>query len=141
MENFAYLLAQAADVTLEGITVADITLPDAPLIYVNMGFLNMCGYSQDEILGKNCRFLQGEDTDKKNIQGMSEAIKNGERFAKTILNYKKDGTPFWNYLSLSPIFEPGTTKLRYYVGIQSDVTAMKMATEHLSTLAKQLLGG
>ncbi|GLI69548.1 hypothetical protein VaNZ11_014099 [Volvox africanus] len=102
--------------------VADATLPDCPLVYASEGFYAMTGYGPDEVLGHNCRFLQGEGTDPKEVQKIREAIKKGEACSVRLLNYRKDGTPFWNLLTVTPIKTPDG-KVSKFVGVQVDVTS------------------
>eukprot|EP00798_Chlamydomonas_sp_ICE-L_P007878 gene7878-1088_t len=99
--------------------VADATLPDQPLIYASDGFYQMTGYGPDEVLGHNCRFLQGEGTDLKEVQKIRDACKKGEAVSVRLLNYRKDGTPFWNLLTVTPIKTPDGK----FVGVQVDVTS------------------
>ncbi|KAL0045440.1 hypothetical protein WJX82_006704 [Trebouxia sp. C0006] len=102
--------------------VADATLPDCPLVYASDGFLQMTGYTAEEVLGHNCRFLQGEGTDPKEVVTLREAVKYGNACSVRLLNYRKDGTPFWNLLTMTPIkTEDGTVSK--YVGVQVDVTS------------------
>ncbi len=114
----------------EGITIADALAPDRPLIYVNEGFTHLTGYSVEETLGSNCRFLQGPETDPQAVREIREAIA-AERYCEVeLLNYRKDGTPFWNRLSITPIRdEAGRTT--HYVGVQSDVTRRCQAEQAL----------
>uniref|UniRef100_A0A126WXD7 non-specific serine/threonine protein kinase n=1 Tax=Brachiomonas submarina TaxID=327064 RepID=A0A126WXD7_9CHLO len=102
--------------------VADATLPDMPLIYASDGFYAMTGYGPDEVLGHNCRFLQGEGTDPKEVLKIREGIKKGEGVSVRLLNYRKDGTPFWNLLTVTPIKTPDG-KVSKFVGVQVDVTS------------------
>ncbi|GAX81948.1 hypothetical protein CEUSTIGMA_g9376.t1 [Chlamydomonas eustigma] len=102
--------------------VADATLPDMPLVFASEGFYQMTGYGPDEVLGHNCRFLQGEGTDPKEVQKLRDAIKSADSVSVRLLNYRKDGTPFWNLLTLTPIKTPDG-KLSKYVGVQVDVTS------------------
>ncbi|BDA47694.1 probable phototropin-2 [Coccomyxa sp. Obi] len=102
--------------------VADATLPDCPLVFASEGFLSMTGYSAEEVLGHNCRFLQGEGTDPKEVAVIRDAVKKGEGCSVRLLNYKRDGTPFWNLLTMTPIkTEDG--KVSKFVGVQVDVTS------------------
>eukprot|EP00798_Chlamydomonas_sp_ICE-L_P013927 gene13927-19857_t len=102
--------------------VADATLPDMELIYASEGFYDMTGYGPDEVLGRNCRFLQGEGTDLKEVAKISQACKKGEAVSVRLLNYRKDGTPFWNLLTMTPIKAPDGTVTKF-VGVQVDVTS------------------
>lgn len=102
--------------------VADATLPDCPLIYASEGFLNMTGYSKEEVLGHNCRFLQGEGTDPRSVQQLRESVQTGTPVCTRLLNYKKDGTPFWNLLTMTPIKDESGRVVKF-VGVQVDVTS------------------
>ncbi|GAB4820055.1 hypothetical protein N2152v2_007101 [Parachlorella kessleri] len=101
--------------------VADATLPDCPLIYASEGFLEMTGYSKEEVLGHNCRFLQGEGTDPKAVQQLREAVRTGTAVCTRLLNYRKDGLPFWNLLTMTPIKDEAGRVVKF-VGVQVDVT-------------------
>jgi two-component system sporulation sensor kinase C len=105
-----------------GITVSNALLPDLPLIYVNPAFEAITGYSLEEALGRNCRFLQNGEKDQPGLTLIREAIHSGREIIATIKNYRKDGTPFWNELSISPI-RNWEGVLTHFVGIQTDVTA------------------
>jgi len=102
--------------------VADATLPDCPLVFASDGFLQMTGYSADEVLGHNCRFLQGEGTDPKDVTKLRDAVKNGRHVSVRLLNYRKDGTPFWNLLTMTPI-KGDDGRVSKIVGVQVDVTS------------------
>ena len=103
-------------------TISDPRQPDNPLVYVNPAFERTTGYSWDEVAGRNCRFLQGPDTDPAAVQRIRDAIAGEEHAVVPLLNYRKDGTAFWNELSLSPVYD-GDGVLTHFVGIQADVTA------------------
>ena len=105
-----------------GISVANATLPDLPLVYVNPAFEVMTGYSLEEVQGQNCRFLQGPEKDQASVTLLREAIRDQREITAIIKNFRKDGTPFWNELSLSPIRNREGV-LTHVVGIQTDVTA------------------
>jgi PAS domain S-box-containing protein len=118
-----------------GITVADAQDPDLPLIYVNTAFEAMTGYSKDEILGQNCRFLQGTDRDQPELAIIGRALKEERETTAVLRNYRKDGTLFWNELRLAPVFG-NKGQLTYYIGIQTDVTAQKEAQADLPRRAQ-----
>ena len=105
-----------------GISVANVTLPDLPLTYVNPAFEVMTGYTLEEVQGKNCRFLQGGERDQAAIGKIREAIQNQREVIVVLKNFRKDGTPFWNELSLSPI-RNRDGQVTHFVGIQNDVTS------------------
>jgi PAS domain S-box-containing protein len=124
---------EAADT---GVVIADATLADTPIIYVNSGFERMTGYSRDEVKGKNCRFLQGDDRDQPELEVLREML-NAARPGKVLLrNYRKDGTLFWNELRITPIFSQGS--LTHFIGIQNDVTAQKQADDAVRTSKAEL---
>lgn len=112
-----------------GIAIADATLPDIPLIYVNPAFERITGYAPAEVLGYNCRFLQGKNTSAAELERLRAAIRGGRDCTVTLLNYRKDGKPFWNELSISPIYTG--SQLTHFVGIQTDVTARIQAEKAL----------
>lgn len=105
-----------------GISVANASLPDFPLTYVNPAFEVMTGYSLEEVQGRNCRFLQGKDHDQPGLDIIRQAIRDKREALAVIKNYRKDGSPFWNELSLSPI-RNRDGEVTHFVGIQTDVTA------------------
>lgn len=126
----ADLKDRALDVALEGFTISDARQPGMPLIYVNHGFEILTGYTAAEVLGKNCRFLQGERTNEKAKQRLRKAIETCQPCVVEILNYHKNGSPFWNRLSITPVRdEDGQTT--HFIGVQSDVTARRRASEKL----------
>jgi len=112
--------AEAMDQAGVGITVADADDPDESLVYVNRGFETLTGYSADEAVGDNCRFLQGEDTDPEQVARLRQAI--DEDYSETVelRNYRADGTMFWNRVTVAPVYDDDDVS--HYVGIQSDVT-------------------
>ena len=105
-----------------GIVVCDPNLPDCPIIYANPAFYRITGYSEEEVIGRNCRFLQGPGTNPRHIKALREAIENGKAINVEIVNHRKDGSRFVNELHLSPIFGDDG-EVRYVFGIQHDVSA------------------
>ena len=99
---------------------------DNPIIFCNLAFEKLCGYAQDEILGRNCRFLQGEATDPAALVEIRRALGAGEDVHQELLNYRRDGTPFWNALFISPVFDTAG-RLTYYFASQLDVTRRREA--------------
>jgi PAS domain S-box-containing protein len=133
----ASLLAHALASTSCGITVADARQPHMPLIYCNPAFTRVTGYAPDEVLGYNCRFLQGSDTNPATVAAIRTAIKEGRHLKVVLRNYRKDKTPFWNELILSPVYsEQG--ELTYFIGVQNDVTSQKRAEDALQDLNREL---
>lgn len=124
------LLAQAVDQSHEGITIADARQPGWPLVYVNAGFERLTGYTPAELLGKSCHFLQGTDTEQPEIKMLREALHDGTGCLVTLRNYRRDGSMFWNELSLSPVRDDAGI-ITHYIGIQHDVTARIMPDQRL----------
>jgi PAS domain S-box-containing protein len=101
------------------------------IIYANKGFVELTGYPEKEVLGRNCSFLQGPGTSRETILKMRAALDAGQPFEGEILNYRKDGAPFWNELTIAPIVDPAGGPIRF-VGIQRDVTERKRTTALLA---------
>ncbi|KAG8363784.1 hypothetical protein BUALT_Bualt19G0058300 [Buddleja alternifolia] len=101
--------------------VSDATKPDCPIVYASSGFFTMTGYSSKEVIGRNCRFLQGPDTDQNEVAKIRNAVRTGTSFCGRLLNYKKDGTPFWNLLTVSPIKDDKGTTIKF-IGMQVEVS-------------------
>lgn len=99
--------------------VTDPQQNDNPIIYTNQTFETLTGYSREDVIGLNCRFLQGEDTNPAAIRQLKEAIANNEKTTVTLLNYRKDGTPFWNRLNIEPVTIEGRP---YFIGTQTNVS-------------------
>lgn len=119
-------LARAFTFVSEGVVITDPHQVDNPIVYVNPAFTSMTGYEAVEVLGQNCRFLQGAGTNSQVIADIRAAIAQRQEIRTTILNYRKNGQPFWNELKISPVFsEEG--ELIYFVGIQADITERKQA--------------
>jgi PAS domain S-box-containing protein len=108
----------ATDITF---AITDPRQPDNPLIWVNPSFTRVTGYEAAEAVGRNCRFLQGPATDPAAVAEIREALEANRAVTTTLLNYRKDGTAFWNQLSVSPVFD-GNGTLVSFVGVQTDVT-------------------
>ena len=125
----------AVDATRMPMVVTDPHRHDNPIIFCNRAFERMTGYSQDEILGRNCRFLQGPETDRDVVSQVGAAIRNREELAVEILNYRKNGSTFWNALFVSPVIsEEG--ELKYYFASQLDISRRKEAEEALHQAQK-----
>ena len=120
----------ALDAAGEGITISDISLPDNPIVYANGGFERMTGYDADEVVGRNCRFLQGGETDSDTVAVIRRAVTERSECTVELLNYRKNGEPFWNRLSIRPL-EDASGEVTHFVGIQSDVTRRRLAEDGL----------
>ena len=117
-------LQQAIDGANVPITLADPSKEDDPLVYVNDAFEDVTGYPPEETLGRNCRFLQGEHTDPEKVTALSNAIDDEEPISIELRNYRKDGTEFWNRVTLTPIYDDSGELVRY-LGTQEDITERK----------------
>ena len=124
----AWLKAAAPDVADDGIVISDATTPDAPIVYVSPSFERLVGYPAEEILGTNCRMVQGPGPDRETVKQIAIALQEGRVFQGEILNYRKDGTAFWNFLRIAPIRD-ASGKVTHHVGTQSDVTELHQARE------------
>jgi PAS domain S-box-containing protein len=109
-----------------GLIVADARLPDMPIVHINAGAENITGYRSEELIGKNCRFLQGNERSQPQIQIMRRSLELGRACNVTLRNFRKDGSPFWNEVRLMPLFDRNQA-LIYYAGMLSDVTASRNA--------------
>ncbi|WP_161632283.1 histidine kinase dimerization/phosphoacceptor domain -containing protein [Aliihoeflea sp. 2WW] len=121
--------AAAIRATRMAMLITDPRLPDNPIVFVNEAFLRLTGYGRDEVMGQNCRFLQGDDTDPLAVAELRSAIAEKRAINVDILNYRKDGSAFWNALYLSPVSnEQG--ELQFFFASQLDVTERKWGEEH-----------
>ena len=115
------VLSAILDECVNGVTLADPDFEDAPIVYANKAFERLTGYDQEEIVGFNCRFLQGEDRDQPQRQQIADAMEKHESIEVTLRNYKKDGTLFHNRLKITPLFDK-KQRVIYYLGVQYDIT-------------------
>ncbi len=116
---------RAMDEAPMGITITDPDRPDNPLIYVNEAFERITGHPAEEVLGRNCRFLQGENSDPRAVEAMRAAIDDERPVSVELVNYRRDGTPFWNEVTVAPVRKDG--EVTNFVGFQTDVTRRKRA--------------
>ncbi|WP_313203622.1 histidine kinase famiy protein [Stenotrophomonas sp.] len=135
----------AVETTRMPMIITDPHQPDNPIIFANRAFVEMTGYERDELIGRNCRFLQGPETDPDAIAEIREAIAETREAATEVLNYRKDGSTFWNALFVSPVFDDDGT-LVYFFGSQLDVSRRRDAEDSLRQAQKmealgQLTGG
>ena len=124
LEKHMRNLSAAVEAVQDGCILVDAQDKEMPVVFVNAGFTTVTGYSAADVLGHNCRFLQGRDTDPDAIARLRTAISQGRACWCELLNYRKDGTPFWNLMRLSPIYDSDGL-LTHYVGILSDITKRK----------------
>jgi len=121
----------------EGIVIADARAADLPIIHVNAGFERVTGYTAAEVFGRSCRFLQGDGTDPEVVDSIRAAIRAGTACEAEVLNFRKDGTPFWNHLSIAPVFDSEGT-LTHFVGVQKDISEQKRAAQALRESEEQV---
>ncbi len=125
------LMYRAVDSARNGVVITDPNRPDNPIIYTNPAFTEITGYSAEEILGQNCRFLQGEDRTQPSLNELRNAIKEERAVTVVLRNYKKNGARFFNELTISPV-RNDQGQLVSFVGIQNDITARIEAEERIS---------
>uniref|UniRef100_A0A126WVW1 non-specific serine/threonine protein kinase n=1 Tax=Danaea nodosa TaxID=491836 RepID=A0A126WVW1_9MONI len=114
-------LREALETFQQTFVVSDATKEDYPILYASSGFFKMTGYTSKEVVGRNCRFLQGDETDPADVGKIREALAAGRTYCGRLLNYKKDGTPFWNLLTITPI-KDGNGKVLKFIGMQVEVS-------------------
>jgi PAS domain S-box-containing protein len=131
------LKERALDAIANGVLITDAGLPDNLIIYANEAFLRLTGYSEPEILGRNCRFLQGDDRAQPEIATLREAIASGRPVHVVLRNYRKDGTLFWNELFIAPVRDD-EGRVTHFVGVQQDVTERKRLEHELAERLEQL---
>ncbi|PTQ77494.1 PAS domain S-box-containing protein [Nitrosospira multiformis] len=126
-------LCAILDSCVNGVTLADPDLEDLPLVYANNAFAVMTGYTQEETIGKNCRFLQGTDQKQEEKGLIRNAIKNAQPIEVTLRNYRKTGELFYNRLAITPLFD-SEGRVLYYLGVQYDVTKQVLAEKEIERL-------
>ncbi|MCU0515297.1 MAG: PAS domain S-box protein [Oscillatoria sp. Prado101] len=133
------LLERAIDASSNGIVITDPTQPDNPIIYVNKGFDRITGYSAQEVIGKNSRFLQSKDRNQPGLKKLRQAIKEQRECYLTLRNSRKDGTIFWNELSVSPVRDE-SGNVTQFIGVQTDITERVRVEEDLQQSQSHLAG-
>ena len=139
-EASGLLFEQAMGQTRMAVCLTDPSLEDDPIVFCNEAFQQLTGYDQDEIVGRNCRFLQGPDTDQQQVAKIREAIQQEKVVVVELLNYRKDGTSFWNTLHLGPIYDEQGS-LKYFFGSQWDVTDIHQSRaeeRHAKAMAREI---
>ncbi|WP_433691534.1 histidine kinase famiy protein [Herbaspirillum seropedicae] len=135
----------AVEMTRMPMIVSDPNRPDNPIVFVNNAFINMTGYSSAEVVGKNCRFLQGPETDRSVVAEVRRAVAERREIATELLNYRKNGSTFWNALFISPVYDQ-QGNLKYFFSSQLDISRRRDAEQALGQARKmealgQLTGG
>jgi PAS domain S-box-containing protein len=128
---------RAMDEARLGISIADAQAGDLPLVYANEGFERVTGYDATEMLGRNCRVLQGEATDQAAVDRLGDALDDGEPVSAELINYRADGAPFWNRVQLDPV-ESADGDLSHFLGFQTDVTERKRTAQLVRLLNRVL---
>lgn len=131
------VLSSILDACVNGITLADPDREDTPIVYANKAFADITGYTLDEVVGRNCRFLQGDDRDQDARERIRHALALGEPVEVTLRNYRKDGSLFYNHLSISPLFD-SAGRLIYFLGVQYDVTSQVLAENEIRRLREEI---
>ena len=133
----AKLLQLVVEASSDGIVVAEQEGDDNILIYANPAYQRLSGYSDEEILYQDCRFLQAGDRDQPGLHAIRQAIHEGRACRQILRNYRKDGSLFWNELSITPVFNEAD-QLTYFIGIQRDVTTEVEAVERVRELEAEV---
>ena len=120
-----------------GILIADARQPDMPTVYCNAAFEKITGYATEEVLGQNCRFLQGTDHQQPGLDAIRRAIRQGTEAKAELRNYRKDGSPFWNELYIAPVKDQ-QGRLTHFIGIQTDITERKHQETELAHKTREL---
>jgi len=128
---------RAIAAAVSGIVVTDPTLPDNPIVDVNPAFARITGYAKEEALGRNCRFLQGPDTARETLSEIRTAIHEGRECQAILRNHRKDGTPFWNEIKITPVRD-ARGRLIHFVGVLMDVSLRVEAQEALQRVLDEL---
>jgi len=127
--DFSFI--KALQTAQQNFVVTDPSLPDNPIVYASQGFLNLTGYSLDQILGRNCRFLQGPETDPKAVERIRSAIEQGNDLSVCLLNYRVDGTTFWNQFFIAALRD-ASGNITNFVGVQC-----KVSDQYAASVTKQ----
>ncbi len=130
-EEALRLRDRAVEASVNPVLIVSATDPDMPLVYVNRAFEHVTGYSRDEVIGANCRVLQGEDRDQPELDKIRRAISEQCDGQAVLRNYRKDGSLFWNKLYVTPVRDPTSNRVTHFVGVQYDITEIKRYQEEL----------
>ena len=131
------IYVRALECSSNGMVIADARLPHLPVLWANSATERITGYSADEMVGRSCSFLQGPDRDQPALQGIRDAVRLSQPGTAVLRNYRRDGTPFWNQLSIAPVLDEGG-KVTHFVGAITDITDRVLAEEAVVRRSAQL---
>lgn len=126
LEDRSNIFFAAIEMTRMPMVLTDPNQSDNPIVFVNRAFLDLTDYSEEQVMGRNCRFLQGKETDPRTLEEIRAALREQRAVAVDILNYKANGKPFWNALFIGPVFDQ-SGKLLYYFSSQLDITRRRVS--------------
>jgi diguanylate cyclase (GGDEF)-like protein/PAS domain S-box-containing protein len=130
-EEALRLRDRAVEASVNPVLIVSATDPAMPIVYVNHAFEQVTGYSRDEMLGQNCRLLQGDDRNQPELEKIRRAIAEQKDGRALLRNYRKDGSLFWNMLYVTPVRDPRSNQVTHFVGVQHDITEIKRYQEEL----------
>jgi PAS domain S-box-containing protein len=130
-EEALRLRDRAVEASVNPVVIVSAIDPSMPLVYVNRAFEQVTGYSRAEVIGGNCRFLQGDDRDQPELDKVRRAIAEQRDGHAVLRNYRKDGSLFWNKLYVTPVRDPRSNRVTHFVGVQYDITEIKGYQEEL----------
>ena len=130
-----FRLMMALQSAQQNFAVSDPSLPDNPIVYASGGFLQLTGYAMSQVIGRNCRFLQGPGTDPKAVDRIRRGVAEGVDTSVCLLNYKADGTPFWNQFFVASLRDADGSIVNY-VGVQCEVNEVPI--EEIKERAKRM---
>lgn len=130
-EEWLRIQNRAIESSANGMVISDMCADGEPILYANPAFERITGYSRSEVIGRNCRFLQGPETSSRDLRTIRNAIGRQSACTVEIRNYRKDGSAFWNELSLSPVRAPDSTQVTHYIGILNDITDRRETEDKL----------
>lgn len=136
-EESVRLFRRAVDASSHGVVISSMTFPNEPIVYVNRAFEELTGFTLADAIGRRCSFLQGSERDQPGIDTLREAVREQREAKVQIRNYRRDGSMFWNELSITPVFDQDGG-LTHFVGIQTDITSRVVAQEAVNRRGEQL---
>ncbi len=128
-----FRLMSALSGSQQNFAISDPSLPDNPIVYVSQGFLDLTGYKLDQVLGRNCRFLQGPGTDQSAVDVIRKGVREGIDTSVCLLNYKADGTPFWNQFFVAALRDAEGNVVNF-VGVQCEVSKATVESQFRSKM-------